>query len=242
MAGSIDCIVAGCKFTGVNHPKTGKLFERRLHHHRINFSHCRDGRVHFAHYSRTNPQFLRPDTSFLDKKLAGFQSDIFDHHGYIDCIFDHTGLCCPGARCKKIWCLETRFVGIGDRYDYRHIFYSPLGHDRGCLYRRLSGGASIRKIGRKSPACWMGHTDWKCTWNRSETGFHCCCPFLLSQGNVLKYELHHIPQPYLSLTFNRHLFSFLKTIVLGLCSGNCINTYIKRKGGSRFAERSRKMV
>jgi len=76
---------------------SGESFERCPHRHRINFGHRRHDRVHLTHYSRADPQFLRPVTSFLDKKLADLQPDFFDCHGHTDRITDHIGLCCPGV-------------------------------------------------------------------------------------------------------------------------------------------------
>ena len=76
-------------------------------------------------------------------------------------------------------------MGIGDRYDYRHLFYTALGHDRGRFCWGHGGGTGVRKIGSQSPACGMGHPDWKYTRNRVETGFYRCGSFLLRQGDVL---------------------------------------------------------
>jgi hypothetical protein len=76
---------------------SGESFERCCHRHRIDFGHRRHGRVHLARCSRTDAQFRRSDTSFLDKKLAGLQPDLFDYHGHTDRITAHIGLCCPGA-------------------------------------------------------------------------------------------------------------------------------------------------
>ena len=77
---------------------SGESFECCPHRHRIDFGHRRHGRVHLAHYSRTDTQFRRAVTSFLGKKLADLQSDLFDRHGHVGRITDHIGLCCPGAR------------------------------------------------------------------------------------------------------------------------------------------------
>ena len=75
----------------------GESFARCPHRHRIDFGHRRYGRVHLTHYSRADPQLLRPVTSFLDKKLADLQPDLFDCHGHTDRIADPIGLCCAGA-------------------------------------------------------------------------------------------------------------------------------------------------